>query len=157
MADSKRHGSPIENLEPKKRFCDNTSPGNLNDLDETSDPAFLSSTVLNGETDNVFEFMDSLPDSQRKASVADMSIKTSIVSALMDPEVVQLVSTALAVEVSNSLKAEIRHLYERLDVKDKEIEDLRGEVASLHATVDSLEQYSRRNNVRVSCIPESEG
>ncbi len=148
MADTKRGGSPLD--PDAKRFCDNDSA----DMNETADPAFLSSTVLNSEADHVFNFIDSLPAPHQTTST---DIRSGIVTALMDPDVVQVISKALALEVSNSVKAEIRHLHEKLAEKDKEILKLKSTVESLNVKVDALEQYSRRNNVRISGVPECDG
>ncbi len=152
MADTKRQGSPLDT--ESKRLCNNDS--SVTDMDDTADPAFLSSTVLNPDTDNVFNFIDSMPAPHQSVPYTQQDIKNNIVSALMDPEVVVLISKALALEVSNSVKAEIRCLHDKLAEKDREILHLRSSVQSLNVKVDALEQYSRRNNVRISGIPESE-
>ncbi len=150
MADKKRLGSPLD-TDPKKVCINDSISADMND---TADPAFLSSTVLNSDADNVFNFLDSMPASHLTTPT---DIRNNTVSALMDPDVIQVISKALALEVTNSVKAEIRHLHDKLAEKDKEILDLKTTVQSLNEKVDSLEQYSRRNNIRISGVPECEG
>jgi cell division septum initiation protein DivIVA len=55
----------------------------------------------------------------------------------------------VAAKVTEGLQKEIASLREQLQEKDKQIE-------SLQDAVDSLEQYSRRNCVRIGPIPESD-
>ena len=73
-----------------------------------------------------------------------MSIRDSPKEALKDPAVVQVLTNA----ITSSLRGEIRTLREALERKEEK-------VAELQDHVDSLEQYSRRNNVRISGIPGS--
>ena len=73
-----------------------------------------------------------------------MSIRDSLKEALKDPAVVQVLTNA----ITSSLRGEIRTLREALERKEEKI-------AELQDRVDSLEQYSRRNNVRISGVPES--
>ena len=51
----------------------------------------------------------------------------------------------------------MKDLQAKLAQKDKTISDLRGEVASLRASHDALDQYGRRATARVAGIPENWG
>ena len=73
-----------------------------------------------------------------------MSIRDSLKGALKDPAVVQVLTNA----ITSSLRGEIRSMREALERKEEKI-------AELQDRVDSPEQYSRRNNVRISGSPES--
>jgi hypothetical protein len=71
--------------------------------------------------------------------------------ALQDPEVLDILSTALASKVSATLaalKEEVVELRDQVKTKDDEITHLREEI-------DSLEQYSRRNSIRIAPVPET--
>ena len=56
----------------------------------------------------------------------------------------------------NSLVAEIRSLKASLAQRDPTIVELREEIKRLREDHDALEQYGRRNNLRISGIPEQE-
>ena len=53
-----------------------------------------------------------------------------------------------------SLRAEVKYLRAELADRDATIVNLRGEIQRLREDHDALEQYGRRNNLRVSGIPE---
>ena len=55
----------------------------------------------------------------------------------------------------DALRAEVRSLRKELGERDAIIEDLQAEVKGLRLVNDALEQYGRRNNLRISGIPES--
>ena len=96
--------------------------------------SFLSSTVL-----------DDLPHTM---SAGESTMKEHLKAALCDPDVLELISKAVAAQVSDQLRKELAGLKEKLSEKDREI-------SSLKDQVDALEQYSRRNCVRIDPIPES--
>ena len=100
------------------------------------DPEFLSSTVL----DNPAPEMASGIDIGR-------SIKDDLKAALCDPDVLELISKAVAAQVSSQLRKEIAGLRDKVAEKDREILFLKDQI-------DSLEQYSRRNCLRISPVPE---
>jgi hypothetical protein len=81
---------------------------------------------------------------EKSSAVADLR------EALADPGILDMIASAVANKVVTGLKEEVASLKSRLDEKDNEI-------ASLRDQVDGLEQYSRRNCVRIGPIPESEG
>ena len=98
------------------------------------DSSFLRSTVLD--------------DPAHTMSVADSTIKEQLKAALCDPGFLELVSGAVAARVSDRLLEELAGLKEKLLEKDREISLLKDQV-------DALEQYSRRNCVRIGPVPES--
>ena len=59
-------------------------------------------------------------------------------------------------DIVNSLSRNIDSLKKTIDAKDVVITALKWEVKTLNHKVDDLEQYSRRNSVRVTDIPENE-
>ena len=78
------------------------------------------------------------------------SLKSELKSVLCDPDVLETLSTAVAAHVSDALREEVSSLRTRLEEQDREI-------TFLHDKVDALEQYDRRNSIRVIGIPEAEG
>ncbi|XP_070180356.1 uncharacterized protein [Littorina saxatilis] len=120
--------SPLSDDGEAKRPCDSF----MSDSDpETTiiNPTYLNSTALDAPI-----------------QPPDMSnLKEQLKNALIDPELIELLSKALAVEV----RKEIADLRVILAAKDKEIIQLREQF-------DDLEQYSRRNCIRISPIPELE-
>ena len=79
-----------------------------------------------------------------------------LVSRAAGEPIVQKVSESIKREVE-SLKNEVVLLRAELRNRDKKIQDLEAKVDSLAAEVDSLEQYSRRNSMRIAGIPETVG
>ena len=100
------------------------------------DHEFLSSTVL----DNPAPEMASGSDRGR-------SIKDDLKAALCDPDVLELISKAVDAQVFSQLRKEIAGLRDKVAEKDREI-------LFLEDQIDSLEQYSRRNCLRISPVPE---
>ena len=86
------------------------------------------------------------PDQSRQ----EMSIRDSLKEALKDPAVVQILTNAVRTNaITSSLRGEIHTLREALERKKEKSVELQDR------DIDSLEQYSRRNNVQISGIPES--
>jgi exosome complex exonuclease DIS3/RRP44 len=73
-------------------------------------------------------------------------IAVGLKAALSDPSVLELIANV----VSTKLQGEFAQLKKQLAEKDEKIR-------SLEDKVDELEQYSRRNNVRISGVPETVG
>nr|KAG5687416.1 hypothetical protein BaRGS_004918 [Batillaria attramentaria] len=67
-----------------------------------------------------------------------------------DAALIEAISKAVAAHVSSELRAEMVTMRELLEKKDRQI-------LHLQDRVDELEQYSRRNNIRISDIPEIDG
>ena len=59
-------------------------------------------------------------------------------------------------ELNTSLQKEVSDLREVVKNKNAEISSLKNSVSVLQLKTDELEQYSRRNTLRVSGVPESE-
>ena len=57
---------------------------------------------------------------------------------------------------STSFRNEIVALRKELKAKDKTIAELKDHIATLETETDNLQQYSRRNSLRISGIPESD-
>lgn len=58
--------------------------------------------------------------------------------------------------ISTSLKNEIVSLRKELKEKDSVIEDLKEQIVTLETETDNLQQYSRRNSIRITGITETE-
>ena len=145
--------SPVSEGEVEKRLC-------MDDLHESfssiggSDPAFDGTIIL--EPGSVSQLHSTIRDSadsagsngvdQQVNQQEGMSVKDSLKEAMKDPAVVRVLTKA----ITSSIMGEIRTLREALERKEEKI-------AELQDRIDSLEQYSRRNNVRISGVPESTG
>ena len=57
----------------------------------------------------------------------------------------------------DELRHEVAELRSIIIAKDKQISDLTKQVEALEDKTEELEQYSRRNSLRISGIPEREG
>lgn len=121
MAEKREASSPLQDDSKRSCFDDNS-------LSEASD--FLSSTVIDSD--------------------AGRSVKEQVKLALSDPEVLELLSKAIAAQVSHQLRNEITSLKKALEQKDRDI-------SRLQDKVDELEQYGRRTSIRISNIPELPG
>lgn len=129
--------SPLQE-EDGKRVC----LGDISFLGEDSDQ---DATILTGK------FESSTP--VRKPVRTMPSMRAEIKSALSDPEFLaefsSLVGKAVVAQVTAELRKEVKKLQDILEEKDNEI-------VKLTNKVDDLEQYTRRNSVRINAIPETE-
>ena len=139
--------------EVEKRLC-------MDDVHESfssvggSDPAFDGTTIL--EPESISQLHSTILDSADSASLdgvdqqvnqqEGMPVKDSLKEALKDPSVVRVLTNA----INSSIMGEIRTQREAPEGKEEKI-------AELQDLVDWLGQYSRRNNVWISGIPESTG
>ena len=90
----------------------------------------------------------------RGASTASTTNFTSdLFEALCEPKVAKKLKELLVDE----LRHEVAELRTIIMAKDKQILDLTTKVQDLEDKADDLEQYSRRNSLRISGIPEREG
>ena len=140
--------SPVNEGDIDKRPCIDTLHESFSSLGD-SDTAYNETTIL--ELDSESEVcrlhstvLDPAGSDNPAQSRQEMSIRDSLKEALKDPAVVQVLTNA----ITSSLRSEIRTLREALERKEEKD-------AELQDRVDSLEQYSRRNNVRISGIPNS--
>ena len=69
---------------------------------------------------------------------------------MLDPEVLNLIAKTVADRVTGELRKEIDELKAEVRARGDEI-------CTLRDKVDELEQYGRRNSVRISSIPETSG
>ena len=77
----------------------------------------------------------------------------SFISALKNQEVRDTLGDIVAANVKN----EITQLREELKIKDAKIEKLERRIETLESDFDSLEQYSRRNSIRLFGLEEKPG
>ena len=83
--------------------------------------------------------------------------KKALIETLKDPEVIAVFKEAfrsVVREEVNELRTEIGTLRDLLKSKDEKIKKLELKVQTLETTCDDLEQYSRRNSIRIAGIPE---
>ncbi|KAL8619990.1 hypothetical protein ACOMHN_015272 [Nucella lapillus] len=99
--------------------------------------------------------MDSKP--QREHAGVSVSSVEEIKAALGDPHVLEIISRAVAAQILEpprkeicGLQSTIRDLHAAIDVKEEQI-------IKLKDRVDELEQYGRRNSVRITSVPETKG
>lgn len=138
---SKRLASPLQ--DPEKRVCPS---------DSFSDPD-PDETIITGTPD----MASSTPNPKGKANQEEQRLKEKLQTFLSDPDLVKALSTAVAAQVISEfrkelgeLKAEVAHYRGELEKRDDEIDQLRDKV-------DDLEQYSRRNCIRINNVPELDG
>ena len=135
---SKRSASSPPSEDPdSKRLCGDCD-NSYTELDSEAtiiDPNFLSSTLLDTSLREA-SFLNMDPSGQAVSRVAE-----EVKAAIMDPVVLELLSKAVAAQVTSLLRKEMTELHDQLAAKDREIKVLQEQV-------DSLEQYGRRNNLR---------
>ena len=148
----KNRDSPLHDVCTDKRPCLNDSDVTDTDADATiiSSQEIMSSTVMDTPP-------PSRPSFHKQASYSDVVkspnpgslelrqiLREELKSMFSDPVFLEAQSKALASE----LKREIEELKQQVKERDAAI-------ASLRAKVDDLEQYTRRNSVRIMGIPET--
>ena len=140
--DSKRSAaSPLSDDGEEKRL---RISGDGSFLDTDTDPEatvidtdFLSSTVL-----------DRSQSRMTSGGERDRPMREELKAALCDPDILELVSKVIAAQVTDQLRKEISGLKEKIIEKDREI-------LLLKDLIDSFEQYSRRNCIRIGAVPET--
>ena len=95
----------------------------------------------------------------RVAEIVNESLALRIIELLSDDVLLSnlkkaLFSNQLATKI-DSLTPKVSHLTSQLDKKVERIAELETKVQSLEDTNDTLEQYSRRPNIRISGIAEA--
>ena len=89
---------------------------------------------------------------------ADTEMTLSVIEALKDANVLASLKKALAPstqEIIEAVTAKVtNHMNQLLKKKDDEIIELKKKVTVLETAVDAQEQYSRKENLRFTCIPE---
>ena len=96
----------------------------------------------------------------RVAEIVNESLALRIIELLSDDMLLSNLKKALypnqlATKI-DALTLQVSHLTSRLDKKDERITELESKVQSLEDANDALEQYSRRPNVRISGIAETD-
>lgn len=93
------------------------------------------------------------PHSRQKADDSDFTLK--LITALSDPRVVHALTGILVKPLLDQLESKDQQIN---DLSEK-VSDLKAEVTNLKDAVDELEQYGRRNAVRIwsKTMPESPG
>ena len=140
--------SPVNEGDIDKRPCIDTLHESFSSLGDL-DTAYNETTILEPDSESEVcrlhsTVLDPAVSDDPDQSRQEISIRDSLKEALKDPAVVQVLTNA----ITSSLRGEIRTLREALERKEEKI-------AKLQDRVDSLEQYSRRNNVRICGIPDS--
>ncbi|KAK7465024.1 hypothetical protein BaRGS_00037809 [Batillaria attramentaria] len=132
----------------------------------SSDPNCKTFTFTEGSPNGTCRLHPHVMTSQSPRSAApgarSYTVKTEEVSCGVDADgwtvslcrwleaLIEAISKAVAAHVSSELRAEMVTMRELLEKKDRQI-------LHLQDRVDELEQYSRRNNIRISDIPEIDG
>ena len=80
----------------------------------------------------------------------DAEMKAKFLDAIKDPETAAVLQAILAPIVGAAVK-------EAMEKKDEEIAKLREELKETRTRLDDLEQYSRKNCVNISGVPETAG
>ncbi|KAL8573341.1 hypothetical protein ACOMHN_032803 [Nucella lapillus] len=78
-------------------------------------------------------------------------------AALGDPDILELISKAVAAQVVEPLRKEISGLRKTLTELHSTIESNEQQIINLQDRVDELQQYGRRNYVRITSVPEVKG
>ena len=73
-------------------------------------------------------------------------------AALSNEDIIRKLQAA----VVSQLRKEVSELRELVKGKDTQLEELRNRVSALEDAADSQEQYSRRNSLRISGVPEAD-
>ena len=88
-------------------------------------------------------------------------LKLTFIATLSDSDVIKQLKRALfPQEIADKidyLAAQIEQLKQTVKEKDEKIKQLESRVDLLESANDSIEQYSRRSNLRIEGIPESVG
>lgn len=117
-----------------------------------------------------------MPSSKLRGSAANPSVEDTIRRVLQEPDVVKVLADAVAAcietkvlnrveEALSEFKTLNEELRKQLNEKDSEIEQLRLSLEQVRTSskeeiicrTDDLEQYQRRDNLRVFGVPETEG
>lgn len=131
-----------------------TSP--LSETDEKrartfSDSLDADATIITGDLLSSTMHEEKEPSSQQSGQ--GQNIVTALRMALRDPEVVGAIAGAVAQQLKGemaSLRAEVTELKKQVCMRDVRIQ-------TLETSLEELEQYQRRNNIRISGIPEAVG
>jgi len=152
MGDSVKRSatSPLQAEEKKLRH---SSEGSDYDYDPDAtilNSDFLSSTRMDGN--GVDGATGDVVLDPAAASFSKL-LKDALPAALCDPAVVGAIASAVMLQLKNevsSLKEEVVLLQRQIVARDETI-------GKLESRLDDMEQYQRRNNIRITGIPEESG
>ena len=82
----------------------------------------------------------------------DKSVFDTLVSALIAP-ITKIVQKAITKEIA----AKLESIDDKLRAKDAKIDKLQNQVTDLEKSIDDIEQYGRRQNLRIHGVPETTG
>ncbi|KAL8577764.1 hypothetical protein ACOMHN_001633 [Nucella lapillus] len=112
--------------------------------DTIINPDFLSSTVLE--------------DHPGKALGDTSFSQTEELKAVFgDPHVLEMISKAVAAQILEPLRKEIQGLRSTIEELNAKIDSKDRQIMKLQDRVDELEQYGRRNSIRITSVPEAQG
>ena len=130
--------SPLQ-MDSAKKSCLSDSINDNDDTIITHDEFMSSSMMEEGHSD-------------RGGSEVNSHVK-DLKAALGDPHILEMISKA----VTAGLQKDIRDLKSTVESLKQVIEAKDSEIMKLQDRVDELEQYGRRNSIRVTSVPETEG
>ena len=84
--------------------------------------------------------------------IAEEEFIKAFSAALSNEEIIRKLQNV----VVSQLRKEVSELREIIKNKDKHLDELKSRVSTLEETVDNQEQYSRRNILRISGVPEND-
>lgn len=87
-----------------------------------------------------------------KMGIQQEDFVKAFVLALGNKDVIRKLESSIC----GQLTREVAELREVVKARDKQISSLQGEIEKLKTAIDEQEQYSRRNNLRITGIPEKE-
>lgn len=88
-------------------------------------------------------------------SVLDV-VKSAINQVVTSDEFIDKIVSSLLNKMKNELQGVLKEAISRIELLEAEKTSLKEEMCSLRMSVDDLEQYSRRQNLRIYGIPEKE-
>ena len=126
----------------------------VNDSVSDTESVYIDAEDLSDLSDSEFDPVSSEKmASSKNVNIAD-DLKGALISALKDPEVVNLLIDTLRTEIKNTVQSEIAELKTIITNKDTQIRELE---SKLKDSTEELEIYGRRNGVRIHGIPEVSG
>lgn len=132
--------SPEDHLVKKNK----TVTGDISDISDLSMDKMESS--VSGATSEVLEMPSLDPDILRTVSIIRLYLKD---------EISDLVKNAVSEAVSEAMDTELQDLRDETSRLTAENTDLKTRVTKLENALDDSEQYSRRNSLRITNIPET--
>lgn len=95
--------------------------------------------------------------SKQEEKVQVEMIKTIVMQVISAPDFISTLAKSIAEVLSVEFKDRISNLEQRVDNLEIRNQELLGGYSELIKYTDSLEQYSRRSNIRIFGVPEASG